>query len=94
MNDQMLNEGFWPGQFKAWLQLAFWLEWMQPFLYCLLAIAVVSLVLVLLDLAMLCSKEFPSEAKRKKKTPANKQAARVSEAENVPSAARKLLSHL
>ncbi len=35
-----------------------WLEWLKPFLYVLLAIAVVSLVLALLDLALLCWQEF------------------------------------
>ncbi|HEX4949330.1 MAG TPA: ankyrin repeat domain-containing protein, partial [Blastocatellia bacterium] len=55
MNDQMLNEGLLA---ERMMQQAMWLEWLQPFLYCLLAIAVVSLVIVLLDLAMLCWKEF------------------------------------
>ncbi len=50
MNDQMLNEGIWP----TLLQQVMWLEWLKPFLYVLLAIAVVSLVLALLDLALLC----------------------------------------
>ena len=55
MNDQMMNEGVWP----TWLQQAMWLmEWLQPLLYGLLAIALVSLVLTLLDLAMLCWKEL------------------------------------
>ena len=54
MNDPMMNEGVWP----TWLQQAMWLEWMQPFLYALLALAVISLVIVLLDLAMLCWKEL------------------------------------
>lgn len=60
MNDPMMNEAIWP----TWLQQAAWLEWMQPFLYALLALAVVSLVIALLDLAMLCWKEFhPLQAK-------------------------------
>lgn len=54
MNDPMMNEGIWP----TWLQQAMWLEWLQPFLYGLLAIAVVSLITAVLDLAMLCWKEF------------------------------------
>lgn len=89
MNDQMMNEGIWP----TWLQQAAWLEWLQPFLYALLAIAVVSLVLTLLDLAMLCWKEFHPAATQET-TKARTKAAPVSEVKNIPSAARKLLSHL
>jgi len=51
MNDQMLNEGI---MSERLLQLTAWLEWMQPFLYVLLALVVVSLVLTLLVLALLC----------------------------------------
>jgi ankyrin repeat protein len=58
MNDPMMSEGIWP----TWLSQVMWLEWMRPFLYCLLAIAVVSLVLALLDLALLCWKEFHTES--------------------------------
>jgi hypothetical protein len=90
MNDQMLNEGI---MSERLLQLTAWLEWMQPFLYVLLALVVVSLVLTLLDLALLCWKEFhPAEAQET--TKARTKAAPVSEVKNVPSAARKLLSHL
>ena len=90
MNDQMLNEGF---MYERMLQLTVWLEWMQPFLYCLLATAVVSLLLTLLDMAMLCWKECHPAAAQET-TNAQAQTASVSEVKNVPSAARKLLSHL
>lgn len=90
MNDQMLNEGFFSEQM---LQQAMWLEWLQPFLYGLLAIALVSLVIVLLDLAMLCWKEFHAPPAQET-TKARTTVAPVSEARNVPSAARKLISHL
>jgi len=61
MDDQMMSEGFWFGQM---LQLTTWLEWLQPLLYCLLAIAAVSLVLTLFDLTMLCWKEFHTAAQQ------------------------------
>jgi hypothetical protein len=90
VNDQMLNEGF---MSERMLQLTAWLEWLQPFLYGLLAIAAVSLVLTLLDLALLCWREFhPAEAQAT--TTARTKTASVSEVKNVPSAARRLLSHL
>lgn len=54
MNDQISNEGIWP----TWLQQAMWLEWLQPLLYVLPAIAMVRRVLVLLDFTMPCWKEF------------------------------------
>lgn len=57
MNEPMMNEGIWP----TWLQQSVWLEWLQPVLYALLAIALISLVFVLLDLALLCWKEFHTE---------------------------------
>lgn len=54
MNDLITKDGGWP----TWLQQTVWLEWLYAFLYVLLVIAVVSLVIALLDLAMLCWKEF------------------------------------
>ncbi len=88
MNDQMMNEGIWP----TWLQQAAWLEWLQPFLYGLLAIAVVSLVLTLLDLALLCWKEFhPSHAQET--TKARTKAASVSEARSESAASLKKPSY-
>lgn len=57
MNDQMLNEGLLS---ERMMQMTAWLEWMQPFLYCLLVLALVSLAIALFDLAMLCRKEFHS----------------------------------
>ncbi|MBS1811442.1 MAG: hypothetical protein JST84_24990 [Acidobacteria bacterium] len=74
MNDPMMNEGVWP----TWLQQAMWLEWLQPFLYALLALAVVSLVIALLDLALLCWKEFHS-LQAEETTKARTKAAPVSE---------------
>lgn len=68
MNDPIMNEGVWP----TWLQQAMWLEWVQPFLYALLALALVSLVLALLDLALLSWKEF-----HPKTTPASAKVAPV-----------------
>ena len=90
MNYQMMSEGLRPWQM---LQLTAWLEWMQPLLYCLLAIALVSLVLTLLDLAMLCWKEFHSP-RAQETTKARTKAAPVKEVKNIPSAARRLFSHL
>lgn len=55
MNNQLLNEGLLSEQM---LQLTDWLGWMQPFLYCLLAFVVVTLMITLLDMAMLWRKEF------------------------------------
>ncbi len=58
MNDPMLNEEFGAAPIQTWLQHFAWLEWVQPMLYGLLVIALVSLVFTLLDLVMLCWKEF------------------------------------
>ena len=93
MNDQILNEAYSMGPMKTWLQMIPWLEWMQPFLYCLLAIALASLLFTLLDLAMLCWKEFHPAAAQET-TKARTKAAPVSEARETPSAARRLFSHL
>lgn len=79
MNDQMMNEGFWAAQNNTWLQLAMWMEWMRPFLYCLLAIAVVGLLLTLLDLTLLCWKEFYT-SRSQKRASTHLKAAPVSEA--------------
>ena len=54
-NDQMMNTTFLPWQ--SWSQQAMWLELLRPFLYCLLAVALICLVLTLIDLAMLCWRE-------------------------------------
>lgn len=67
MNDEMMNEGFWSVQNKVWLQMALWMEWMRPFLYFLLAIALLSLLLTLFDLAMLCWNEFHSPSRQQMK---------------------------
>lgn len=56
MNDSIMNGGFQ----SSWMQLIAWLDWLQPFLYCLLGITVVSLLLALLDLALQCWMEFRS----------------------------------
>ena len=40
------------------LQLMAWMEWLQPLLYCLLAVALACLLLTRIDLALLCWKEF------------------------------------
>lgn len=89
MNDQMLNEGF---MSERMLQLPAWLEWMQPFMYCLLAIAVVCLLLGLLDMAMLCWKDcHPAAAKET--TKAQAQTASVREARSEPAVSLKNQSH-
>jgi hypothetical protein len=91
MNDVMMNEGIWP----TWLPQALWLEWLQLLLYCLLAIAVVSSVLALLDFAMLSWKEFhPAEAQAT--TKARTKAAPVSKVKTAPlgsGKSRQLLLH-
>ncbi len=55
MNDQMMYEGRIPWQM---LHLTTWLERVQPLLYCLLAVAIICLLLALIDTALLCWKEF------------------------------------
>ncbi|HWQ31684.1 MAG TPA: ankyrin repeat domain-containing protein [Blastocatellia bacterium] len=57
MNDQMMNEGSVPWRM---LQLTTWLEWLQTVLYCLLAVALICVLLALIDLALLYWKEFHS----------------------------------
>ncbi len=89
MNDQMLNEGLLS---ERMLQLSAWLEWLQPFLYGLLTIAVVSLVLTLLDLAMLCWKEFHPAAAQET-TNARTKTASVSEARSESAASLKKPSY-
>lgn len=92
MNDQMMNEGFWSVQTNTWLKLALWMEWLRPFLYCLLAIAVVGLLLTLLDLAMLCWKEFHATRAQKPANPRT-EAAPVSESRTESVALLKKQSH-
>ena len=58
MNDQIVKEGFWSDPLSTWLEQATWLEWLQPVLYFVLALAMASLLFTLLDLAMMCWKEF------------------------------------
>lgn len=55
MNDQTINEGLWSWQM---LQLTAWMEWLLPLMYCLMALVLVSLLLTLIDLALLCWQEF------------------------------------
>ena len=90
MNDQMMPEEFWP---TAWMQLAAWIEWGQPLLYCLLALIVVCLVLTLIDFAMLCWQEFHSDQVQET-TKVRTKAAVVSEVEDTHSVARRLFSYL
>lgn len=66
MNDQMMNEGFWSVQNKAWLQMAIWMEWMRPFLYCLLAIALLCILWAFVNMVMLCREEVFTKKARKK----------------------------
>ncbi|MDX2033512.1 MAG: hypothetical protein SF339_22740 [Blastocatellia bacterium] len=56
MDDSIMDGGFQ----SSWMELIAWLDWLQPFLYCLLGIVVVCLLLALLDLAFLCWKGFRS----------------------------------
>lgn len=58
MNDQIVKEGFWSDPLSTWLEQATWLEWLQPVLYFVLALALASLLFALLDLVMMCWKEF------------------------------------
>ncbi|HQR35190.1 MAG TPA: ankyrin repeat domain-containing protein, partial [Blastocatellia bacterium] len=66
MNDQMMNEGFWSVQNKVWLQMAIWMEWMRPFLYCLLAIALLCCLWAFVNMVMLCREEVFTKKARKK----------------------------
>lgn len=66
MDDQMMNEGFWSVQNKVWLQMAMWMDWMRPFLYCLLAIALLSLLWTLVNMVMLCRQEMVAKQSGKK----------------------------
>lgn len=66
MDDQMMNEGFWSVQNKAWLQMAMWMEWMRPFLYCLLAIALLCCLWAFVNMVMLCCEEVFTKNVRKK----------------------------
>ncbi len=58
MNEQIAKEGFWSDPLSVWLEQATWLEWLQPVLYFVLALALASLLFTLLDLALMCWKEF------------------------------------
>lgn len=58
MNDQLTKEGFWSDPLSTWLEQATWLEWLQPLLYFVLALVLASLLFTLLDLALMCWKEF------------------------------------
>ena len=58
MNDQIVKEAFWSDPFSTLLQQAVWLDWLQALLYIVLAIAIGSLFFSLLDMALLCWKEF------------------------------------
>lgn len=65
MNDQLI----WPAPIRSLAELSAGMEWMRPLLYCLLAVAVVGLVLTLLDMALLFWKEpHAIEAKKTVKT--------------------------
>ncbi len=66
MNDQMMNEGFWSVQNKVWLQMAMWMEWFRPFLYCLLAMALLSVLWTFVNLVLLCRKELSGKQAQKK----------------------------
>lgn len=66
MDDQMMNEGFWSVQNKVWLQMAMWMEWMRPFLYCLLAITLIGLLWTFVNMVMLYREELPNKQARKK----------------------------
>ncbi len=66
MNDQIMNEGFWSVQNKVWLRMAMWMEWIRPFLYCLLAMALLSLLWTFVNLVLLCRKELPVKHAQKK----------------------------
>ena len=57
MNDEMINEGLWSWRMS---QLTAWMEWLQPLLYCLLALVSICLLLTLIDLALLLWEEFHS----------------------------------
>ncbi len=85
MDDQMMNEGFWSVQNKVWLQIAVWMEWMRPFLYCLLAIALLGLLWTFVNLVLLCREERVTKQVRKKikvrtKAEPGRQAVRVTRA--------------
>lgn len=58
MNEQIVKESFWPDPFSTLLQQSVWLDLLQPLLYIVLAIAIGSLLFSLLDMALLCWKEF------------------------------------
>ncbi len=66
MGDQMMSEGFWSVQNKAWLQIAIWMEWVQPFLYCLLAIVLLCFLWALVNVVMLFREELPKKQAWKK----------------------------
>lgn len=66
MNDQIMNEGFWSVQNKVWLQMAMWMEWIRPFLYCLLALALLSLLWTFVNMVLLCRKELSGKQAQKK----------------------------
>lgn len=66
MNDEIMNEGFWSVQNKVWLQMAIWMEWMRPFLYCLLAIALFCLLWAFVNMVMLCREEVFTKKARKR----------------------------
>lgn len=55
MDNPMMSEGSW---FWRLSQLTTLMEWLQPLLYCLLALVLICFLLTLIDLALLCWKEF------------------------------------
>ncbi|MFN0111753.1 MAG: hypothetical protein ACKVZH_23085 [Blastocatellia bacterium] len=66
MDDQMMNEGFWSVQNKVWLQMAMWMEWMRPFLYCLLAVALLCFLWTFVNMVMLYREELLNKQAWKK----------------------------
>ncbi|MBL8187349.1 MAG: hypothetical protein JNK38_05050 [Acidobacteria bacterium] len=64
MDNQIMAEELWSGRM---LQLTSWVEWLLPLLYCLMALVSVSLLFTLIDLAMLCWKEFHSTRRQQSK---------------------------
>ena len=58
MNEQLTGTGFWETQ----IQQAVWLDWLQPFVYILLAIAVAGLLMTMFDLALMFLKELQAES--------------------------------
>ena len=65
MDDLISYHEFWPAPMRALAQVSEWMDWMQPLSYCMLAVAVVGLVLRLLDMALLLLKEFHATTAKK-----------------------------